>query len=120
MTFLSSYSPPANAIAPSQFTLRLSYPSTLPATRTPLSPLSFLLRAALIKPHKLALIHPEKGFHFTYQQWAARILSLTFAIKSTKNWKAGDRVAVVSPNSPMILEAHNGILGAAGITVPIK
>lgn len=117
---LPSFNPPASSIPPPNFTQRLSYPPSLSHYRTPLSPLLFLLRAALIKPNKIAIIHPEKGFHFSYSQWSARILSLTFAIKSTKGYKQGDRIAVISPNSSLILECHNAVLGAAGVVVPIK
>jgi acyl-CoA synthetase (AMP-forming)/AMP-acid ligase II len=74
----------------------------------------------LISPRKIALVHPEKGFQFTYEQWAARCLSLAFAIMNTKGWKKGDRVAIIAPNTPLILEAHWGILAAQGITTPLK
>lgn len=113
--------PPSSQPPPQgQFGLRLSVPSSISHNITPLSPISFLLRAALIFPNKTAIIHPEKGIRFTYAEWAARCLSLTFAIKSTPNWKKGDRVAIIAPNTPMSLEAYYGILAAGGVATPLK
>ena len=51
---------------------------------------------------------------------AARCLSLTFALLKTPGFTPGARVAVISPNNPMILEAHNAILAAGGIINPLK
>lgn len=118
---MESYIPPPSSQPPQgTFGLRLNVPSTVPHNFTPLTPVSFLLRAALIAPNKYALLHPEKGFRFTYAQWAARCLSLTFALMNTKGWKRGDRVAIIAPNTPLILEGHWSILAAGGIDTPLK
>ncbi|KDN36697.1 acetyl-CoA synthetase-like protein [Tilletiaria anomala UBC 951] len=117
---MATYIPPDSSQPPADFVLRLTVSASIPHHRTPLSPLHFLLRAALIVPDKLALVHPEKGYRFTYSQWAARTLSLTFAINRLPGWKRGEKVAVIAPNTPLILEAHNGILAAGGIIVPIN
>ncbi|PWN48150.1 acetyl-CoA synthetase-like protein [Violaceomyces palustris] len=119
---MQTYTPPPSSQPPTngRFGLRLSVPSSTPHYLTPLTPVSYLLRAALIAPKKDALVHPEKGVRFSYEQWAARCLSLTFAIKSTPGWKKGDRVAIIAPNTPMILEAHFGILAAGGIDTPLN
>ncbi len=82
--------------------------------------MSFLLRAALITPRKVAITHPEKGYSFTYEQWAARTLSLAFALRSLPAFKIGDRVAVISPNAPLIADAHWGIPAVGGIITPIN
>jgi len=117
---MNAFTPPLSSQPPPDFILRLSLPKGIAHYTTPLSPLHFLLRAALIVPNKTAIVHPEKGYMFTYAEWAARTLSLTFAINGTKGWKRGEKVAVIAPNTPLILEAHNGILAAGGIIVPIK
>ena len=119
---MESYVPPPSSQPPKGTTLglRFNIPSTIPHNQTPLTPTLFLLRAALITPNKYAVVHPEKGYRFTYAQWASRCLSLAFALKGTPGWKKGDRVAVISPNSPMILEALYAILAAGGINTPLK
>lgn len=118
---MESYVPPPSSQPPKgTFGLRLHVPSSVPHYHTPLTPISFLTRAAIIAPRKIALVHPEKGFRFTYEQWAARCLSLTFAIMATKGWKRGDRVAIIAPNTPLILEAHWAVLAAGGIDTPLK
>ncbi len=117
---LASYLPPPSSQPPSNFVLRNYLPPSIPAHRTPLTPVHFLLRAALIVPDKLAVLHPEKGYAFTYAQWAARTLSLCFAINKVPGWKRGERVAVIAPNTPLILEAHNAILAAGGVITPLN
>lgn len=119
---MNTYTPPSSSQPPvgSRFGLRLSVPRSIPHNIQPLTPVSFLLRAATIVPNKIALVHPEKNVQFTYAQWAARCLSLTFAIRSLPGWKHGDRVAIIAPNTPMILEAHWAILAAGGIDAPLK
>ena len=119
---MDQFKPPPSSQPPSQgkFGLRLTIPASVPHHISPLSPIVFLLRAALIFPQKVAIVHPERGIRFTYAEWAARCLSLTFAIKSISNWKKGDRVAIIAPNTPMILESYYGILAAGGIATPLK
>ncbi|KAL9933409.1 hypothetical protein V8E36_007585 [Tilletia maclaganii] len=116
---MESYTPPPSSIPPpDNFRLRLSLPPNIPVHRTPLHPVNFLLRAACINPHKYAIVHPEHGYRFTYAQWAARILSLAFALQSTQGWRVGDRIAVIAPNTPLILEAYNAIPAIGSIIVP--
>lgn len=117
---MERYQPPPSSQPPERFGLRMSVPPSIAHNITPLTPVSFLTRAALIVPNKIALVHPERGVRFTYAQWAARILSLTFAIRNTPGWKRGERVAIIAPNTPMILEAHYAILAAGGIDTPLK
>lgn len=128
---LSDYVVPASATPPSSssaarndgeayFGLRMNLPANVAHNYTPLTPISFLLRAALIAPDSLAIVHPEKGVRLTYSQWAARTLCLTYAILATQGWSKGERVAVIAPNCPMILELHTAILAAGGIITPLK
>ncbi|KAK0524928.1 hypothetical protein OC835_005776 [Tilletia horrida] len=115
---MESYAPPPSAVPPPDFRLRFSLPPNTPVYHTPLHPVSFLLRAACIDPNKYAIVHPERAFRFTYVQWAARILSLAFALKATPDWRKGDRIAVIAPNTPLILEAYNAIPAIGSIIVP--
>lgn len=112
--------PPSSQPPQGTFGLRWNVPANVPHNHTPLTPVSFLLRAALITPNKYAVLHPEKGFRFTYAQWAARCLSLTFALMNTKGWEKGSRVAIIAPNTPLMLDAHYGIMAAGGIDTPLK
>lgn len=45
-------------------------PAGLPAHFTPLNPVAFLLKAASIRPNHPAIVHPEKGLSWTYEQWS--------------------------------------------------
>lgn len=74
---MTSYQPPPSSLPPKDrpFGLRLSSAPDHAHNYSALTPVSFLVRAALIHPTKLALTHPERGWYLTYEQWAARCLS---------------------------------------------
>ena len=82
-----------------------------PANYAPLSPITFLPRAAEIFPERDAVIHG--GQRFTYSQFFERSRRLASAL-SRHGVKKGDVVSVMLPNVPAMLEAHYGIpaLGA--------
>src|SRR4051812_34129753 len=77
-----------------------------PANYVPLSPLSFLARAAAVHPRKIAVIHGD--VQFTYAQFHARCRRLASALKR-RGIRRGDTVAVMAPNVPAMLEAHYGV-----------
>ena len=81
------------------------------ANHQPLTPLSFLERAARTFPDHIAIIHGKQ--RFTYAQFYARSRRLASAL-AKKGIRKGDTVAVMLSNTPPMLEAHNGIpmLGA--------
>ncbi|KAF8708468.1 AMP-binding enzyme C-terminal domain, partial [Rhizoctonia solani] len=108
--------PPPNAV------LRLKYCSKLPANITPLNPVSFLLRAALIYPNKLALSSPDgpQPVAYSFAVWAQRVQNLAYALKRVHGIKPGDRVAVIAPNCSMIADAHFGVLAARAVITPIN
>lgn len=80
--------------------------SPTPANYIPLSPLSFLRRAERIFPHKIAVTHHDRTY--SYQQFTDRIRRFASAITET-GIKAGEAVAVLSPNGPVALEAHYAV-----------
>jgi len=82
------------------------------ANYVPLTPLSFLARAASIHPRKTAVIHGDRCF--TYAQFHARCLRLASALKK-RGIRRGDTVAVMAPNVPAMLEAHYGIPMAGAV-----
>ncbi len=82
-----------------------------PANHVPLSPVSFLGRAAAVHPDRLAVVH---GAHrATWRQTAARCRRLASAL-ARRGVGRGDVVAVMAPNTPPTLEAHFAVpmLGA--------
>ncbi|WFD33545.1 cellulase [Malassezia cuniculi] len=99
---------------------RVRAPNGTPHYRSQLSPITLLPRAALIAPNKVAVVHPEAGYSFTYAEFAERALSLAFALRTVPGWQQGDRVAIISPNVPLILEAHYGVPAAGGVLTPLN
>ena len=77
----------------------------------PLSPVSFLRRAAQIAPAHTAVIHGYR--RYTYAQFYERSCRLASAL-SRRGVGQGDCVAIMGANTPEMLEAHNGVpmLGA--------
>ena len=77
----------------------------------PLSPISFLRRAAQIVPEHTAIIHGER--HTNYLQFWERSCRLASAL-AAHGIGPGDCVAIMGANTPEMLEAHNGVplLGA--------
>ena len=81
------------------------------ANHVPLSPVSFLMRAATVHPDRLAVVH---GAHrTTWRQTAERCRRLASALQRAGIGR-GDVVAVMAPNTPPTLEAHFAVpmLGA--------
>jgi len=96
--------------------------STLPklaANHVPLSPISFLLRAARIYPGRTAVIHGAR--RFTYAEMAARSRRLASALLQA-GIAPGEVVAILAPNIPEMLEAHYGVpmSGAILLTINIR
>jgi len=81
------------------------------ANHQPLTPLSFLERAASVFPHHTAIIHGRQ--RFDYATFYARARRLASAL-AKEGIRKGDTVAVMLANTPPMLEAHYGVpmLGA--------
>ena len=82
-----------------------------PASFEPLSPVSFLHRAAAVYPDKVAVIHGER--RYDYRTFRARCCRLASALAKRGVGK-GDCVAIMGANTPEMLEAHYAVpmLGA--------
>lgn len=77
-----------------------------PANYQSLTPLSFLERSARVFPNKIAIIH---GNHtYSYKEFYDRSRCLGDAL-SKRGIGIGDTVAVMSPNTPAMLEMHYGV-----------
>ena len=89
------------------------------ANFTPLSPLSFLLRAAEVYPNRTSIIHGKK--QFTWSETYKRSKQLASAL-SKRGIGKGDTVAVLCFNTPEIYETHFGVpmIGAVLNTINIR
>jgi fatty-acyl-CoA synthase len=90
-----------------------------PANYVPLSPLSFLRRAALVYPAHTSVIHGER--RWTWSQTYERCRRLASAL-SRRGIGRGDTVAVMAPNVPAIFEASFAVpmLGAVLNTLNVR
>lgn len=76
------------------------------ANHVPLTPLGFLDRAALVHPHRAAVVHDD--LQRTWQQMRERCYRLASALVA-RGVQPGDTVSVLAPNTPALLEAHYGV-----------
>jgi fatty-acyl-CoA synthase len=83
-----------------------------PANFQPLTPLSFLARAAAVYPDQTAIIHGPRAW--SYREFYARTRRLASAL-AARGIKRGDTVAAVLANTPAMLEAHYGVAMAGGV-----
>ncbi len=90
---------------------------TRPVHRTELTPLSFLDRSARVFPERTAVVHGPR--RYGYADLAARCRRLASALHA-RGLAVGDRVALLCPNTPAMLEAHFGVPLAGGVMVPIN
>lgn len=81
----------------------------------PLTPISFLKRAAQISPNTSSIIYGDDGkFNFTWAQTHQRCLTLASALSSLA-LQYGDVVATLSSNTPELYELHFGVPMAGGL-----
>jgi 3-(methylthio)propionyl---CoA ligase len=90
-----------------------------PANYVPLSPVSFLMRAARAYGSRTAVIYGER--RYTYAQFFERARRLASALAKAGIGK-GDTVAIMAPNIPEMLEAHYAVpmLGAVLCSINIR
>jgi fatty-acyl-CoA synthase len=77
-----------------------------PANFAPLTPLSFIERAAGVYPQRLAVVHGRQ--RFTWKETYGRSRRLASAL-ARRGIGTGDTVAVMLPNIPAMYEAHFGV-----------
>jgi fatty-acyl-CoA synthase len=87
------------------------------ANYVPLSPVSFLTRAARIYPNRVAVIHGDK--RFTYAAFLERARRLASSLARAGVGK-GDTVAIMAPNIPQMLEAHYAVPMLGAVLCPIN
>ncbi|MGD0723632.1 MAG: AMP-binding protein, partial [Roseiarcus sp.] len=76
-----------------------------PANFQPLTPLTFLERAAAVFPDRLAIVHGP--LRRNYRDFFARARRLGSAL-AARGFKRGDTVSVMLANTPAMLECHYG------------
>ena len=91
----------------------------LPVHRALLTPLSFLERTLHVFPEKVAVVDGPR--RFTYREVGERVYRLASALRRA-GVRKGDRVAVLSPNSAEVLEAHFGVpqIGAVLVAINVR
>jgi fatty-acyl-CoA synthase len=87
------------------------------ANYTPLSPLSYIQRAASVYPNQLAVIHGER--RFTWTETFTRCRQLASAL-SQRGIGLNDTVAVLATNIPAFYEALNGVPACGAVINPIN
>jgi fatty-acyl-CoA synthase len=83
-----------------------------PANYQPLTPLTFLERAAGVHPDRTAIIHGS--LRRSYRDFYARTRRLASAL-ARRGIARGDTVSVVLPNTPAMLECHYGVPMAGAV-----
>ncbi|HUJ47780.1 MAG TPA: acyl-CoA synthetase [Rhizomicrobium sp.] len=82
------------------------------ANYQPLTPLTFLERAASVFPDRTAILHGRQSF--TYETFYARARQLASALVQ-RGIGRGDTVSVMLANTPPMLEAHYGVPMAGAV-----
>ncbi|KAF9977903.1 hypothetical protein BGZ73_004499 [Actinomortierella ambigua] len=93
-------------------------PANTQANRSELNPVHFLARSATVYPQKTAVVHGDR--RYTYRELNRRVLGLAYALKNQYGISHGDRVAILAPNIPAMLEAHFAIPACQAIIVAIN
>jgi len=83
-----------------------------PANYAPLTPLSFLERAAYVYPDRVSVVHGEQ--RTTWGETYARCRRLASAL-AKRGIGVGQTVAVMLPNTPPMYEAHFGVAMAGAV-----
>src|SRR5215470_1560921 len=83
-----------------------------PANFQPLTPLTFLERAARVFPDHTAIIHG--GLKRSYAEFYSRARRLASAL-TKRGIGRGDTVSVLAANTPAMLEAHYGVPMTRGV-----
>jgi fatty-acyl-CoA synthase len=86
-------------------------------SRTELTPVGFLWRSAAIFPDKTAVVHGER--RLTYRDIEKRVNRFADALVKA-GLRRHDRVAMLCPNTPAMLEAHYAVPAAGGVLVTIN
>src|SRR5918992_2208896 len=87
------------------------------ANYVPLTPISYLRRAATIFADRTAVIHGQR--RFSYCEFFGRARRLAHAL-GRAGIERGDTVAILAANTPALLEAHYGVPMIGAVLNPIN
>jgi fatty-acyl-CoA synthase len=82
-----------------------------------LTPLSMLRRSEVVFADRTAVV--DRGDRFTYRELGERCRRQA-GLLASRGVRSGDRVAVLAPNTRMLLEAHYGVAMADGVLVALN
>ncbi len=85
--------------------------------RTELTPASFLQRSAYVFPDKTAIVYGAR--RYSYRAFAERVQRFASRLRAG-GLRKHDRVAVLCPNTPPLLEASFAVPAAGGILVALN
>jgi fatty-acyl-CoA synthase len=87
------------------------------ANHVPLSPVSFIDRAASVYPDRIAVVHGKLSY--TWRQTYERCRRMASALR---RWGVvrGDTVAIMAPNVPALYDAHFGVPMCGGVLSAIN
>ena len=88
-----------------------------PANYQPLTPLTFLARAAQVHPDRTAIVHGSLSRN--YAEFYRRSRQLASALQR-RGIARGETVAVMLSNTPAMLEAHHGVPMAGAVLLSIN
>ncbi|WP_256213606.1 AMP-binding protein [Sphingobium sp. YR768] len=83
----------------------------------PLTPINFLLRSAQVFADRTAIIYGD--IRYSWREYERRCRRLASAIRDA-GVRSGETVAVLSPNTPAMLEAHFGIPMSGAILTTVN
>ncbi|MBV9465576.1 MAG: AMP-binding protein, partial [Solirubrobacterales bacterium] len=86
-------------------------------SRLELSPLNFLRRNAQALGQRPAVVHGDRRLN--YVELEERCNRLASALRD-RGLERHDRVAILAPNTPALLEAHYGVPLAGGVLVAMN
>jgi fatty-acyl-CoA synthase len=92
-------------------------PGSPPPGFESLTPVRFLDRAADIYRERIAVVDGDR--RWTYAEFRGRCLRLAGALRA-RGIAAGDRVAVLAPNTHVLLEAHYAVPYAGAVLVTLN
>jgi fatty-acyl-CoA synthase len=87
------------------------------ANHAPLTPLTFIERAAYVYPDRLSVVHGQE--RYTWKQTYARCRRLASAL-ARRGIGKNDTVAVMLPNTPPMYEAHFGVPMCGAVLNPLN
>ncbi|KAI8064569.1 hypothetical protein BC940DRAFT_305401 [Gongronella butleri] len=99
-------------------TLRLDRTAEQVPYLTPMDPLRFLLRSAMVYTDKVAIEH--RGVEWTYRQLAERVQRLAHGLLADFSVQKGDRVGILCQNVPAFIDATFAIPAAGAVMVPLN